>query len=64
MAEFSKIEPVQSDKIIHTGGFHLPHVAGKDISASGHYFLSRQPNKALEAWSVNSLSCVAALKEV
>ena len=35
-----------------------------DISASGHYFLSRQPNKALEAWSVNSLACVTALKEV
>ena len=41
-----------------------PHADFKDISACGHYFLSRQPNKALEAWSVNSLFRVAALKEV
>ena len=34
------------------------------ISACGHYFLSRQPNKALRAWSVNSLASVAARKEV
>ena len=36
----------------------------KDISACGHYFLSRQPNKVLGAWSVNSLASVAARKEV
>ena len=35
-----------------------------DISACEHYFLSRQPNKALQAWSVKSLFRVAALKEV
>ena len=45
----------------------LPYVLryiGMAISACGHYFLSRQPNKALRAWSVNSLASVAARKEV
>ena len=29
MTGFSKVEPVHSDKILHMGGFHLPHVADK-----------------------------------
>ena len=51
-------------EVPHKIGAGRSHCGKKDISASGHYFLFRQPNKALEAWSVNSLASVAALKEV
>ena len=58
------LKPVTSSTFLNqdaTSSTDSPAASGKDISACGHYFLSRQPNKA---WELGLLTLLRALLRV